>query len=132
MKKLAIVIAICIFSSCASEKLDMTAAQKTAESAIRFIGDKNYADLSKLYTPDFATSETKEVREQKYNQIIDIVGKTIEFKLTDSIRQNNTAEESRIILKYKVKHEKVTTTETYTIAKEEGNYLIADIFITNK
>ncbi len=132
MKKLILFIAVCTLASCTSEKLDITAAIKTAESAIKLIGDKKYDELVKLYTSDFSSSETKEVREKKYNQIIDIVGPAVEYILTDSIRQNNTEEESRIVLKYNVKHERVNTTETYTIVKEEGKYLLADIFITNK
>ena len=113
------------------EKLDMNAARKTAEIAIQLIGAENYDELSKLYTPDFRDSEAKGMKEKKFSEIIHVIGKTEEFSIIDSSRV--TMEETdMIVLKYKVKHATATTTETYTIAKEEGNYLLANIYITNK
>ena len=132
MKKILILITVISFASCTSEKLDMSAAKKTAESAIQFIGDKKFDALAALYTKDFNDSEPKETRELKLQQIIDAVGNVMEYKLTDSTQVNNTGEESRIVLKYKVKHSKLSTTETYTIMKDEGKYLLSNIDITNK
>lgn len=110
----------------------MSAAKKTAESAIQLIGDKKFDGLAALYTKDFNDSEPKETRELKLKQIIEAVGNVMEYKLTDSTQVNNTGEESRIVLKYKVKHSKLSTTETYTIMKDEGKYLLSNIDITNK
>ena len=131
MKKTIFVIALSFLFSCAGEKLDMNAARKTAETAIRLIGDEKYDELSKLYTPDFRDGEEKKLKELKFAQIIKIIGKTEEFSIKDSSRIT-TDEVNRIVLTYKVKHANAITTETYTIAREEGNYLLADIYITNK
>jgi hypothetical protein len=47
----------------------------------------------------------------------------------DSTSENNMGEESRVVLKYKVIHSRLTTLETYKITKESGNYVIAGIDI---
>jgi len=131
MKKIIFVIALSSLFSCTGEKLDMNAARKTAESAIQLIADEKYDELSKLYTPDFRDGEEKKLKELKFSQIIHIIGKMQEYSLLDSSRVT-TDEVNRIVLKYKVKHENAETTETYTVAKEEGSYLLADIYITNQ
>jgi len=131
MKHLLLALSFFTLAACMNEKLDMAAATKTAESAIQLIGDEKFDDLSQLYTKDFSNSEAKEEREKKFDQIIKVTGKTIAYNLTDSIIENNTGEESRLILKYKVKHANTSTTETYTVVKEEGKYLLSNIYITN-
>ena len=113
-------------SSCSMGKVDMAEAMKTAENAMALISEKNYDELLKLFSYDFYESEPKEAREKKFEKIIDVAGKLIEFHLTDSLRENN------VILKYAVKHANTTTTETYTIVQEEGKYLISDINISNQ
>ena len=131
MKKILFVIIVSSLFSCSSEKLDMNSAIKTAESAIQLIGAEKFDELSKLYTPDFREGEAKEVKEKKFSEIMKVIGKPVEYAILDSSR-TLMDEVNRIVLTYKVKHENATTTETYTIAKEEGSYLIADIYITNK
>ena len=126
MKKIIILFTILAMSSCSMGKVDMAEAMKTAENAMALISEKNYDELSKLFSYDFYESEPKETREKKFEKIIDVAGKLIEFHLTDSLRENN------VILKYAVKHANTTTTETYTIVQEEGKYLISDINISNQ
>ncbi len=131
MKKLFFILTLSTLISCTGEKLDMNAARKTAETAIQLIGDQKFKEVSKLYSPEFMEGEPAEVRENKFSKIIEVIGNTEEFSILDSSRLNSE-EINRIVLKYKVKHSNATTTETYTIVKEEGNYLLADIFITNQ
>ena len=126
MKKIIILFTILAMSSCSMGKVDMAEAMKTAENAMALISEKNYDELLKLFSYDFYESEPKEAREKKFEKIIDVAGKLIEFHLTDSLRENN------VILKYAVKHANTTTTETYTIVQEEGKYLISDINISNQ
>jgi hypothetical protein len=126
MKKIIILFTILAMSSCSMGKVDMAEAMKTAENAMALISEKKYDELSKLFSYDFYESEPKEAREKKFEKIIDVAGKLIEFHLTDSLRENN------VILKYAVKHANTTTTETYTIVQEEGKYLISDINISNQ
>ena len=126
MKKIIILFTILAMSSCSMGKVDMAEAMKTAENAMALISEKKYDELSKLFSYDFYESEPIEAREKKFEKIIDVAGKLIEFHLTDSLRENN------VILKYAVKHANTTTTESYTIVQEEGKYLISDINISNQ
>jgi hypothetical protein len=132
MKKLIYVSIIILMSACSSEKMDMKASLETASSAVNYIGNKEFSNLFGLYTKDFAASEPQEIREKKLGKIIDAVGAVQEMTLLDSTRIENTGEESSIVIKYKVKHVNTTTTETFTIVKEEGKYLLSDVNITNQ
>jgi hypothetical protein len=132
MRNLIFILTLSLFAACSSDKLDMNASIKTAEEAVNYIGDKEFQKLFSLYAKDFAASEPEEMRVQKLSKIIDAIGAVQEITLLDSTRINNTGEESSIMIKYKVKHANTTTTETYTIIKEEGKYLLNDVNITNQ
>lgn len=132
MRKLIFASIIIFLSACSSEKLDMKTSMATAESAVKYIGNKEYSNLFALYAKDFAASEPQEIREKKLGKIIDAVGPVEEMTLLDSIRVENTGEESSIVIKYKVKHANTTTTETFTVIMEEGKYLLSDVNITNQ
>jgi len=132
MRKLIFALMISLFAACSSEKLDMTASVKTAESAVNFIGSKDFTSLFALYAKDFAASEPEETRKDKLTKIINAVGAVQEITLLDSMRVDNTGEESNIVVKYKVKHTNTTTTETFTLIKEDGKYLLSDVNITNQ
>ncbi len=133
MKKLIILIASAqLLSSCGSEKLNTAEAKKTAESAIEYMGKKKYDDLYKLYTNDFAHSESKEVRESKINEIITVIGAVENYTLIDSVAQENFGEANNLLLTYQVKHTNLTSKELFTIIVEDGKYLIAKIDIQGK
>lgn len=132
MKKLFFASMICFLAACSSEKLDMSAAVKTSESAVKFMGNKEFSNLFALYAKDFAASEPEAERSKKLGKIIDAVGPVEEVTLLDSLRIENTGEESSLVIKYKVKHTHTTTTETYTVIKEDGKYLLSDVNITNQ
>jgi hypothetical protein len=132
MRKLIFLSIIIFMSACSSEKMDMKASVATAESAVKHIGNKEFSNLFSLYSKDFAASEPQELREKKLGKIIDAVGAVQEMTLLDSVRVENTGEISSIVIKYKVKHTNTTTTETFTIIKEEGKYLLSDVNITNQ
>lgn len=132
MKKLFFASMICFLAACSSEKLDMGAALKTSESAVKFMGNKEFTNLFALYAKDFAASEPEAERSKKLGKIIDAVGPVKEVTLLDSLRIENTGEESSLVIKYKVKHAQTTTTETYTVIKEDGKYLLSDVNITNQ
>ncbi len=123
---------IIFMSACSSEKMDMAASMSTAESAVKHIGNKEFSNLFSLYAKDFAASEPEADREKKLGKIIDAVGAVQEMTLLDSTRIENTGEESSIVIKYKVKHANTTTTETFTVIKEDGKYLLSDVNITNQ
>jgi uncharacterized lipoprotein len=132
MRKLLFVSIVCFLAACSSEKLDMPAALETTESAVKFIGNKEFSNLFALYSKDFAASEPEAERSKKLGKIIDAVGPIVETTLLDSLRIENTGEESSLLIKYKVKHANTTTTETYTVIKEDGKYLLSDVNITNQ
>ncbi|HRG59438.1 MAG TPA: hypothetical protein PK323_10815 [Bacteroidia bacterium] len=132
MRKLIFAINLLLIIGCSTEKLDMNAATKTAEIAIKHIGNKEFNSLFELYAKDFAASESQEIREKKLGKIIEAVGKVEEMSLLDSIRIDNSGEESSIVVRYKVKHANTTTTESFTIIKEDGKYVLSDINITNQ
>jgi hypothetical protein len=96
------------------------------------LGIKNLVICLVLYAKDFAASEPQDLREKKLGKIIDAVGGVEEITLLDSTRIENTGEESSIVIKYKVKHVNTTTTETFTVIKEDGKYLLSDVNITNQ
>lgn len=123
---------ICLLAACSSEKLDMTAAMETSESAVKYIGNKEFSNLFALYSKDFAASEPEAERSKKLGKIIDAVGPVVETTLLDSLRIENTGEESSLVIKFKVKHANTTTTEAYTVIKEDGKYLLSDVNITNQ
>jgi hypothetical protein len=112
--------------------MDMAASISTAESAVKHIGNKEFSNLFGLYAKDFAASEPGADREKKLGKIIDAVGAVQEMTLLDTLRIENTGEESSIIIKYKVKHANTTTTETFTVIKEDGKYFLSDVNITNQ
>lgn len=132
MRILFFAMLICLSAACTSEKLDMTAATATAKSAVGYLGNKEFANLFALYAKDFAASEPADEREKKLGKIVDAVGAVEEMTLLDTVRVENVGEESYLVIKYKVKHSHTTTTETYTVIKEEGNYLLSDVTITNQ
>lgn len=132
MRKIIFGIVIVFMSGCSSEKLDMKAAVTTAEAAVNHIGKKEFNDLFKLYAKDFTASEPQEAREKKLVKIVDAVGDLQEITLLDSTRIDNTGEESSIVIKFKVKHANTTTTESFTVIKEDGKYLLSDVNITNQ
>jgi hypothetical protein len=132
MRKLIFASMAILMCACSSEKMDMSASITTAESAVKHIGNKEFSNLFSLYAKDFAASEPEADREKKLGKIIDAVGAVQELTLLDSIRVENTGEESSVVIKYKVKHSNTTTTETYTVIKEDGKYLLSDVNITNQ
>ncbi len=132
MRKIIFASIIIFMSACSSEKMDMTASMATAESAVKHIGNKEFSNLFTLYAKDFAASEPEADREKKLGKIIDAVGAVQEMTLLDSTRIENTGEESSIVIKYKVKHANTSTTETFTVIKEDGKYLLSDVNITNQ
>jgi uncharacterized lipoprotein len=132
MRNIIFASMIIFMSSCSSEKLDMKEAMLTAESAVKHIGKKELNDLFSLYAKDFAASELEAERSKKLGKIIDAVGPVEEITLLDSLRIENTGEESSLVIKYKVKHANTITTETYTVIKEDGKYLLSDVNITNQ
>ncbi len=130
MKNFTFIILITIFLyACAGQDMETGKAKKAAETAIGLIGNEEFEKLADLYSNDFSTSEPKEVRLQKFKQIIDATGPVQDFELTDSTSESEIGEESRITLTYKVKHSRLNTIETYKISKESGNYVIAGINI---
>ena len=110
----------------------MAASMTSAESAVKHIGNKEFINLFGLYAKEFAASEPEVDRAEKLGKIIDAVGAVQELTLLDTLRIENTGEESSIVIKYKVKHANTTTTETYTVIKEDGKYLLSDVNITNQ
>jgi hypothetical protein len=132
MRTLFFVSIIIFVSACSSEKMDMAASMTSAESAVKHIGNKEFINLFGLYAKDFAASEPEVDRAEKLGKIIDAVGAVQELTLLDTLRIENTGEESSIVIKYKVKHANTTTTETYTVIKEDGKYLLSDVNITNQ
>jgi hypothetical protein len=132
MKNLILASIIIMMSACTSEKLDMTASIETSTAAVKYIGNKEFSNLFSLYAKDFAASEPQDLREKKLGKIIDAVGEVKEITLLDSTRIENTGEESSIVIKYKVTHANTTTTETFTVIKEDGKYLLSDVNITNQ
>ena len=132
MRKGLIVSMIVLISACSADKMEMTSAKATAEAAVKFIGNKEFSNLFKLYSKDFAASEPQANREIKLAKIIDAIGAVQEITILDSIRIENTGEEPSIVIKYKVKHAHTTTTESFTIIKEDGKYLLNDVNITNQ
>lgn len=132
MKKLCHALVLLIISACSSERLDMQSSIATAESAVKHIGNKEFEELFKLYSKNFSESEPQETREKKLSKIVDAVGKLQEMTLIDSSRIENTGEESSIVITYKVRHSNTTTTESFTVVKEEGKYLLSDVHITNQ
>jgi hypothetical protein len=118
-----------LLCACTGQDMEMSEAKKTAETAINLIGGGEFDKLSEMYSTDFGASEPKEVRLQKFTQIIEATGPVQSFELKDSVAANEIGEESRITLTYNVKHSKLNTVETYKISKESGNYVIAGINI---
>ena len=130
MKKITFFLFVCIaLWSCAGKDMEMSEAKRTAETAMNLISNEDYDKLSELYSTDFNNSESKEVRIQKFKQIIEATGSVQDFKLIDSSSVNEIGEESRITLSYHVQHSKISTFETYKIGLESGKYVIAGIDI---
>jgi hypothetical protein len=132
MKNLFLVLIVLSVCACNTDRLNMQSAVSTAEHAVKHIGNKEFSELFKLYSKDFAASETEDIRKQKLGKIIDAVGAVQEVTLLDTIRVENSGEEPSIVIKYKVKHVNTVTTETFTVIFDEGQYLLSDVNITNQ
>ena len=123
-----LLVSILLFS-CTGQDMDMDKAKSTAVTAINTIGNGEFEKLAELFSTDFSNSEPKEVRLQKFKQIIDATGPVQSFELIDSTSVSEIGEESRITLSYSVKHTHLNTIETYKIGKESGIYVIVGIDI---
>ncbi len=130
MKKLLLILTVALMG-CGGFSLDQKDAQATAEKAIKLISERKYDELSELYTNDFKAGESKEVREEKFNQILDAIGPVVSYSLLDSTNLVVT-ETNELVLKYDVKHSNVETIEEYIISMESGKCEISKINIQQK
>jgi hypothetical protein len=132
MKKLIslslILLAFIFIASCRDNEFDNNKANALCEKAIKLIHEKNYTELSKLYTDDFKTSESPEVRAEHFDKIIEVTGGMKSDSLI-STTPKSSDDNDELVMVYKVIAERMTINESFTIAKENGEYRIAQINI---
>ena len=125
MKKAVFLILFISLFACSSDKLEISKAKIVAENLIKTIDQEQYSEISKFYTKNFNDSEPIEQRTQKFKELKIAKGALINYKLTDSVNEAKFAEDSRIILTYQIKFTNLTTSETFTIVKDEGEYRVS-------
>ena len=131
MKKiisLAVITIVLCFTACKQNDFDKNKAAEVCEKAIKLIDNRNYSELANMYTDDFKTSETAEVRTEKFDKILNVIGR---MKSDSLITTKNRTDEDydQIVFTYKVITEHITVNEAFTITKESGDYKIAQIDI---
>jgi hypothetical protein len=127
MKKL-LIISLVLFASCKQSEFDQNKGREICDKAIKLINDRNYSELANLYDDDFKSSETPEVRTEKFDKILNVIGKMKVDSLI-STKNNSDEDSDRMIFTYKVVAENLTVNEEFLISKESGDYRIAKIDI---
>ena len=133
MKEIGLVCwMILLLAACSSEKLQMGEAKKTAESFIWQLDKGNYSDLSKILSDSYNASESNEKLVEKYKKLKDILGNVKKVQLTESVLEEKTGEESKVILTYLVTHDKLNSQEVFAVVKEGNTYKVADHSVESK
>lgn len=125
MKKIIPFLVLLILAACTPEKLDLVKSKELAESLIKKISEGEYTSLSVFYTGSLNEGESEEARAEKFTKLNNAFGKLKSFEMIKAEDEVMFGEPSRIILTYRIEHENVTSTETFTIEKEEGEYKVA-------
>jgi hypothetical protein len=125
MKKLLLIVTILSFVACSSGNLEVSPAVEKVESLIKVIDKEKYKEASEYYTEQFNSSESFEARSAKFKQLKDVLGNIVEIKLVDTLMNENSGEEASLSLTYRIKHDRLTTVEVFTVVKEEGKYKVS-------
>jgi hypothetical protein len=123
MKKILVVLLSISLVAC-SGKLDESKAKAVVEDLIQKVDKGDYEGARKLYSEDFASSETSEVRADKFKQLKEVFGEVQSMEMTEAV-ENAEGDQAAMTLTYKIKHSKRTSVEKFVVVLEEGEYKIA-------
>lgn len=125
MKKFILIIIVLSFVACGAEKLEFPPAQKKVESLIKDIDKGKYKEVSEYYTDQFNNSETFDARSAKFKQLKELYGNITQISLLDTLKNANKGEEPSLLFTYRIKHDRLSTIEVFTVVKEGGDYKIS-------
>lgn len=130
MKKVLFFCGILFCFSC-TRTMDIPAACKLSEDALKLIDERDYVKLAELYSADFNASEEPSTRMDKFNKILDATGTMLSFKCLDTA--NAVPDEFGVlVLNFDVEFEKVNATATFDIIEDVGGLRINRISIQQK
>lgn len=133
MKKVLLLLLLpMLLASCATDKLNDDQAKAVAEKLINLVSESKYEEANALYTVDFQNAEPLDSRKLKFDQLNTSLGKVKTIDLVELKNEQPTGEESRVVLTYSVKHEKVNTREMLVVVKDEGEYRVASHNVTSE
>ena len=124
MKKLILIALIFSVFACSEEKLDVAKAKAVVENLIATTDKEDYKNISQYYTDALNEGEPEIVRSEKLGKLKLMLG---DVKSVTLLGANDTTYQDLMALhlKYEIKHSKATSTQDFTIIKENGEYKIA-------
>lgn len=118
------IILISFFASCTREKLDPTKAKTVVENLISTTDKEDYKNISQYYTDALNEGEPENVRTEKLEKLKQMMGA---IENVTMVASNDTLynDQPALFFIYKIKHNKVTSTQQFTVIKEKSDYKIA-------
>jgi hypothetical protein len=123
MKKFAFIFALVLAAGCS---IDQSKAKTAVEGLEQKLSTGDYAGTAPYFSDQMKVSETADQRVEKFKNLHDAVGDFVSMECISSKNATDPNDQPCVNLEYKVKHTKVTTTEDFTVVKEEGNYKISE------
>ena len=131
--KLFIVALFFALVSCSGDKLDMAQAKTAAEGCLTAIDKEEYPKvISDYYASELGSAEPAEELTNKFKKLKEVTGPMQSFEFKEGVSSAEMGQESAAVLTYSVKHERVTTTEKFTIIIESGKYKVSSHDIKNE
>lgn len=133
MKKITLFAAtIMLLTMCNSEKLSYPPAREASENCLKAIDKGEYDKvIADYYSTDFGSVEPPEELKSRFQKLKDITGNITSIELKDSAMRAEVGEEAQVILTYRVTHERIVTTEKFTVSEQAGKYKITGHDIKN-
>ena len=125
MKKLLPIFLLIISCNAAP---DINSARIVAEAYLNALKSDDFSTANSYYSDEGTSSEN---RISKMKKLDEVMGNVVSYELKDSVVSSLEGEPAIINLTFKVKHEKLTSKELYTLRREEGKYLIINQLVEN-
>jgi hypothetical protein len=130
MKKIALVCMV-LLTACSQFSINEATAKTKAGELLELLKNHQYEKTKEYYSDALNESEPVEARTRKFAQIESASGPMVSYELLESSKQQ-LDERSAIALKYKVKCQNTTLTESLLVTLEEGKYKVVRHDITNQ
>src|SRR4051812_48692985 len=111
MKKKLVILSFIALAACSGSELKVSEGKLVVEKLIKTIDEEKYDEVPSFYTESFKDGETADKRNAKFKQLKFALGNVETMTLMDSAMK--TGEQPELMLKYKVKHNRLSTIEIF-------------------